>query len=51
MSETNLSLFQSDVIDNGLSNFTAFLNYIRKHIDRLTIRAGKPKNKKTNFCF
>jgi hypothetical protein len=49
MSETNLSLFQSDVIDNGLSNFTAFLNYIRKHIDRLTIRAGKPK--KTNFCF
>ena len=34
-------LFQSDMIDNGLVNFTLFLNYIRKHIDRLTIRAGK----------
>jgi hypothetical protein len=34
-------LFQSDMIDNGLVNFTHFLNYIRKHVDRLTIRAGK----------
>ncbi|CAF1657585.1 unnamed protein product, partial [Adineta ricciae] len=25
--------------DNGLSNFSSFLNYIRKHIDRLTIQA------------
>ncbi len=34
-------LFQSDMIDNGLLNFTHFLNYIRKHIDRLIIRAGR----------
>ncbi|CAF1021984.1 unnamed protein product [Rotaria sordida] len=32
-------LFQSDMIDNGLTNFTLFLNYVLKHIDRLTIRA------------
>ncbi len=35
------SLFSSDMIDNGLVNFTHFLNYIRKHLDLLTIRAGK----------
>ncbi len=34
-------LFQSDMIDNGLVNFTHFLNYIRKHTDRLIIRAGR----------
>ncbi|CAF3643017.1 unnamed protein product [Rotaria sordida] len=38
-SEINSSLFQSDMIDNGLSNFSLFLNYIRKHVDRLTLRA------------
>lgn len=39
-SETNSTQFQSDMIDNGLSNFPLFLNYIHKHLDRLTIRAG-----------
>jgi receptor-interacting serine/threonine-protein kinase 5 len=38
-SETTSSIFQSDMIDNGLTNFSQLLNYIRKHIDRLTIRA------------
>jgi hypothetical protein len=36
-------LFQSDMIDNGLVSFIPFLTYIRKHVDRLTIRAGKKK--------
>lgn len=39
-SSDSIPLFQSDMIDNGLVNFTFFLNYIRKHVDRLTIRAG-----------
>lgn len=34
-------LFQSDMIDNGLVNYTLFLNYVRKHVDRLTTRGGK----------
>ncbi|CAF3321626.1 unnamed protein product [Rotaria socialis] len=38
-SEASSTQFQSDIIDNGLSNFPLFLNYIRKHLDRLTIRA------------
>lgn len=29
------------MIDNGISNSSSFLNYIRKHLDRLAIRAGK----------
>lgn len=33
-------LFQSDMIDHGLSNFPLFLTYVQKHVDRLTIRAG-----------
>jgi hypothetical protein len=40
-SEMTSCLFQSDMIDNGLTNFSAFLNYVRKHIDRLTVQAGK----------
>ena len=40
-SESTSSRFDSDMIDNGLSNFSSFLNYIRKHIDRLTIQAGR----------
>lgn len=42
-----ISLFQSDMIDNGLANFSSFLSYIRKHTDRLNVRAGK-KNSKAN---
>ena len=37
-------LFQSDMIDHGLSNFPLFLSYVRKLINRLTIRAGKSVN-------
>ena len=40
-SETISSIFQSDMIDNGLTNFQQFSSYIRKHIDRLTVRAGR----------
>ncbi|CAF3663260.1 unnamed protein product [Rotaria sp. Silwood1] len=38
-SEISSSLLQSDMIDNGLSNPSLFLNYIRKHVDGLAIRA------------
>jgi hypothetical protein len=38
------------MIDNGLSN-PSFLNYIRKHIDRVTIRAGKRKKLIRIFIF
>lgn len=46
--ETTSEIFQSDMIDSGLTNFSQFLNYIRKHIDRLTVRAGR---KSMNICF
>ncbi len=38
--DNTIPLFHSDMIDNSLVGFTHFLNYIRKHLDRLTIRAG-----------
>ncbi len=44
-------LFQSDMIDTGLINFTHFLNYIRKHVDRLAIRAGKKNLQNSFFLF
>ncbi|UJR15522.1 hypothetical protein I4U23_002462 [Adineta vaga] len=43
-------LFQSDIIDNGLINFPLFLNYIRKHIDRLTIRAVSILQRSHEIC-
>lgn len=43
-------LFQSDMIDNGLNNFTHFLNYIHKHIDRLIIRARNKNQFCDKFC-
>ncbi len=39
------SPFPNDMIDNGLVNFTHFLNYIRKYTDRLLIRAGNETEK------
>lgn len=39
--ETTTSPSHSDMIDTGLTNFSAFLKYIRKHTDRLTIHAGR----------
>ncbi|CAF4287462.1 unnamed protein product [Rotaria sp. Silwood2] len=49
-SETSSSLFQSDMIDNGLSNFTLFLNYIDKHVDRLTIHAVNILQSSQELC-
>ncbi|CAF4955212.1 unnamed protein product, partial [Rotaria magnacalcarata] len=43
-------LFQSDMIDNGLINFTHFLNYILKHIDRLMIRAVSILQRSHEIC-
>ncbi|CAF3948118.1 unnamed protein product, partial [Rotaria sp. Silwood2] len=43
-------LFQSDMIDNGLLNFSLFLNYILKHIDRLTIRAVSILQRSHELC-
>lgn len=43
-----ISLFQSDMIDNGLANFSSFLSYIRKHTDRLNVRAGRKTQQKAN---
>ena len=40
-SEPSSPLFQSDMIDHGLNNHQMFLNYIRKHVDRLMIRGGE----------
>ncbi|CAF0740833.1 unnamed protein product [Adineta steineri] len=48
--EVNLSKFQSDMIDNGFSNFPLFLNYIKKHLNRLTIRAVSIIQRSHELC-
>lgn len=44
-SDSTTPLLHSDMIDNSLVGFTHFLNYIRKHLDRLTSRAGIHRKK------
>lgn len=36
-------MVHSDIIDHGLTNQSLFLDYIRKHIDRLALRAGNTR--------
>ncbi|CAF4365478.1 unnamed protein product, partial [Didymodactylos carnosus] len=48
-SQMSLPLFESDMID-GCQNFPLFLGYIRKHLDRLCIRAAGILQRSHELC-